>query len=298
MICRAVKAGTRVAGHGWPLVLALGVSGCQPPRPTLTPHVHYEVGAAYQADGVWHYPQQDLSYRATGLAVIDPSTDAPRLTADGEVYDPQAMAGAHPTLQLPAQATVHNLDNGREITIRINDRGPAQRGRLLSLTPQVARMLAMGTAPARVEIIEDELPSRMFAETLPGGPLLNMQAAPVEQVTVNALDGKNGIAQTPASPAAVGANRVPVTALADLPVTARQGWAVPTSLWIEIGRFTQRSYAALAAMRAGGTVSASDDDRGPLWRVRVGPFTRVDEADAALDRALAAGLTGAHIVVE
>lgn len=274
------------------------LAGCHKPAPPLPPsHIHYEVGAAYNQDGVWLYPRQEFAWRETGLAVVDADI-SPHITADGEVYDSKAMTGSHPTLQLPVQVTVRNLDNGRQIEVRLNDRGPKQRGRLISLTPQAALALGMGRDPARVEVIEDELPSRLFAETLPGGPLLEMQAAPVGTVQTESLD-------TPAMPktASVGRSEIgsqqkqPVT-LPALPVVYTQGWATAGSLWIEVGRFTQRSYASIEAARAGGTVNYASDNNGPGWVVRVGPFSGVADADAALDHALALGLTGAHIVVE
>ncbi|WP_264813440.1 septal ring lytic transglycosylase RlpA family protein, partial [Acetobacter oeni] len=278
-------------------------AGCHPTGPAVTPlpHVHYEVGAPWVANGVWHYPHQEFAYRETGLAVIDAPAQAPRLTADGELYDPMVMAGAHPTLQLPVMVSVRNMENGRTITIRLNDRGPANRGRLVSLTPQAAAALAIAHEPAQVEITELELPSRTYAETLPGGPLLDMQAAPVADVRQETLDSAGQRTAVPtASPsggAGTTASSTP-TALPALPVTVTQGWATPGSLWVEAGRFTERRYAALAATRAGGTVWHPSESNGPAWVVRVGPFTRAEDADAALDRALNDGLTGAQIIVE
>ncbi|WP_231948528.1 septal ring lytic transglycosylase RlpA family protein [Acetobacter senegalensis] len=97
------------------------------------------------------------------------------------------MTGSHPTLQLPAVVTVMNLDNGREVTVRLNDRGPKEIGRLLGLSRKAADLLGMGTAPARVRIVEDEAASRHLAEILPGGPMLQINAAPLETVTQTQL---------------------------------------------------------------------------------------------------------------
>ena len=279
-----------------PLLCGLALTGCHKQVPPLASHIHYEVGSSYMVDGRWLYPRQEFAYRESGLAVMDTNTSV-RLTADGEVYDPQAMAGAHPTLQLPIQVTVRNLDNGRQITVRLNDRGPAQRGRLLSLTPSAAQLLGMGQGAARVEVVEDELPSRVFAETLPGGPLLAMNAAPVETVREEALDAPGrptGAARTSVQNASI----TPPVALPVLPATYVQNIPTSGSLWVETGRFTQRSYAAMEAAKAGGTVRYASESRGPAWSVRVGPFQTVNEADTALDQALGLGLTGAHIVVE
>ena len=101
----------------------------------------YVVGPAYQAGAVWFYPQEDFFLDATGLAVTLP--DRTGRTADGEAWDPLAMAGAHATLQLPAVARVTNLENGLQALIRINDRGPASPSRLIGLTPHAADRLEM-----------------------------------------------------------------------------------------------------------------------------------------------------------
>ncbi len=281
---------------------ALGLVSCRQVSPPPIAHPHYVVGAAYQADGLWRYPREEFSYRETGLAVVDAGTRPAGTTADGEVYDPQAMAGSHPTLQLPVDVTVRNLENGREIDVRLDDRGPARRGRLISLTPRAAAALGMGAGLARVEVEEIEASSRGYAETLPGGPMLALQAAPVTTVTRQDLPppGRSLSGVAPADPRA-GASEAAVAgviALPRFPVSYRQGFPRPGGLWVETGRFTQRRYASMEAIRAGGTVWPSSAGSGPAWTVRVGPFNGVDEADAALDRALAIGLTGAHIVVE
>lgn len=298
-VCRARSQSVSRSAVRWliPGTVIL-LSACHKPAPPLpSAHIHYEVGPAYNQDGIWRYPRQEFAWRESGLAVVDGDT-SPHITADGEIYDPKAMTGSHPTLQLPVQVTVRNLDNGRQIEVRLNDRGPKQRGRLISLTPQAAAALGMGQDPARVEVIENELPSRIFAETLPGGPLLDMKAAPVGIVQTEALDTATMPKTASVDQPQAGSQQVQPASLPSLPVVYTQGWATPGSLWIEVGRFTQRSYAAIEASRAGGTVSYASDNNGPGWVVRVGPFSGVADADAALDHALALGLTGAHIVVE
>jgi rare lipoprotein A len=79
-----------------------------------------------------------------------------RRTANGERYNMHAMTAAHPTLPLSAVVRVTNLDNGRSIVVRINDRGPFARGRIIDVSQAGARALgfeARGTARVRVAII-------------------------------------------------------------------------------------------------------------------------------------------------
>jgi rare lipoprotein A (peptidoglycan hydrolase) len=79
-----------------------------------------------------------------------------RLTASGEVYDMYEMTAAHKTLPLGTTVKVHNLDNGKTITVRINDRGPYVAGRVIDLSRKAARALGMrenGTAHVRLEVL-------------------------------------------------------------------------------------------------------------------------------------------------
>lgn len=289
------------------LFCCLGVAACSPPAPNkVKPAPHYVVGQAWQqSDGVWVYPREDFSYQATGLAVSQPQMKkATPLTTDGEVRSAVSMTASHPTLQLPAVVTVSNLENGREVRLRINDRGPAQSGRILGVTPKVAGLLGMGVGPVRVSIVVDELASRHLAEVLPGGPVLQINTAPLEKVQQTQLTGPQS--QTPVGQGAAlttaqdtsGAMADVSQLLADLPATWRQGMPKPTQLWVETTDFTSRYTAAREAAREGATVVAAFVGQEKKWAVRHGPFATISEADAALKRSLAAGLTGSHIVVE
>ena len=144
------------------------------PTPTSRPDIHYTVGTAWQAQGQWFYPREEFAWQGTGLAVRQTGREG-ELTADGEVRSMASMTASHPTLQLPAIVTVTNLENGRQVRVRVNDRGPAQVGRALALSTQAANLLGMGRDPAQVRIVEDETASRQLAETLPGGVALQIE---------------------------------------------------------------------------------------------------------------------------
>ena len=153
---------------GWAPLLAATVllASCQRPPPPA--RSHYVAGEAWQAQGVWHYTQDSLDFSQTSIATVYRSP--PPLTTDGEAYDPTALTGALQTLALPAVAAVTNLDSGRQLTLRINDRGPSDPGRIIAVTPRVAALLgfgAEGVARVRVDILVAE--SRAAAEALPGG---------------------------------------------------------------------------------------------------------------------------------
>ncbi|MGC8524969.1 MAG: RlpA-like double-psi beta-barrel domain-containing protein [Acidibrevibacterium sp.] len=269
----------------------------------------YVVGKPYQAGGVWYYPEERFHYQASGLASVDPADHA-ALTADGERYDPGAMAAAHQTLQLPAIARLTDLETGRQVVVRINDRGPANPGRLLSVTPKVAELLgfpASGVAQIRVEL--DAAASMALAEEMGGHLNAQVAAAPRDSVEATDLPPPNGGspaapgAPRPVSPAA-GVDPLAVGKLAvplHLPPSVSQGPPDPGRLYIDCGTFSSAEYAyreqaklvGLSARVERRLVEGQESDI-----VRVGPLASVLDADQALAKILQAGVTGAVIVID
>ena len=298
----------------WARLLALAVPlwllACGPRRPAPVPAPHYVVGGAYQAGGVWHYPREEFQYDATGLAAVLP--DASGLTADGEAFDPTAMAAAHPTLQLPAIARVTNLETGLQVLVRINDRGPANPARLIGLTRTAARRLGVppgGVARVRVQI--EDGPSQALRDGTRDPGEAGVTPAPRGAVVAEPLAPPPGVAQSSRGRSDAGAamGAIPASAPAvdgealpgRLPEVAVQVGAAPGQLWIRAGEFSLAPYADQVRARLGGgnvQVEASRQGRSEVFRVRAGPYSDVAAADIALDQARRAGVTDAHIVVE
>ncbi len=114
----------------------------------------FQVGKPYQVKGRWYHPRLDPDLRETGLASWYGPNFHGRLTANGEIYDQFALTAAHPTLPLPSYARVTNLENGRKITVRVNDRGPFAPNRVIDLSARAAKMLGYdvkGLAKVKVE---------------------------------------------------------------------------------------------------------------------------------------------------
>ncbi|HYZ62482.1 MAG TPA: RlpA-like double-psi beta-barrel domain-containing protein, partial [Acetobacteraceae bacterium] len=286
------------------LLLALALGGCVQRAPAPAPRPHYVVGPGYEAGGAWFYPREELGYDATGLA--ERVADRTGLTADGERFDPSAMAGAHQTLQLPAIARVTNLENGRQVVIRLNDRGPANPGRVLGLTRRAADLLGVpATGAARVRVQVENAPSQALRDRLAGGPQ-GITAAPRGAVAAENLPPPPGVTQSGRGRVAgvlqaAAADSVPESEVPDrLPEQVEQVAANPGQLWIMAGQFGQPTYANAVRSKLYGmttTVERVPGTRPPAYRVIAGPFASVAEADAALDRARAAGVTDAKIVV-
>lgn len=119
----------------------------------------YKVGNAYQVDGQWYYPEVDLAYEESGIASWYGPQFHKKKTANGEIFDMNLVSAAHKTLPLPSVVRVTNLENGRSLIIRINDRGPFVRGRIIDLSKRAAELLGFdgkGTAMVHVRLLPDE----------------------------------------------------------------------------------------------------------------------------------------------
>ena len=282
------------------LAYAASTGGCghRQPKPSSLPQPQYTLGPPWQSDGYWFYPREELTYSATGLAVVDAGGRGGRLTADGERYDPALLTGAHQTLQLPVVLRVRNLENGLEIALRVNDRGPSMPGRLLSVTPRASQLLRMVPGRAtRVQLVEDESLSRRSWGELKGAPEPDVIAAPVGAVQERSLMASS--ASGPVGQAGGTGRVIPEPVAPDQAAEAvRTGVADPGALWVDAGRFSQPGYARRLAARLAGTIRQEGQGRSASFKVRVGPFQLTAEADAALDRARSAGVTGARIIVE
>lgn len=113
----------------------------------------YKVGNPYRIDGALYVPAEDPGYDRTGVGSFYSEDFHGRKTANGEIFDMWALTAAHPTLPLPSYAYVTNLSNGRTLLVRINDRGPFARSRIIDLSRASARLLGFemqGTAVVRV----------------------------------------------------------------------------------------------------------------------------------------------------
>jgi len=113
----------------------------------------YKVGRPYKVAGRWYVPREAPSYDRTGIASWYGSAFHGRRTANGEVFDMGALTAGHPTLPLPSYAYVTNLQNGRTIMVRVNDRGPYVNDRIIDLSWRSAKELGYaGHGLARVRV--------------------------------------------------------------------------------------------------------------------------------------------------
>lgn len=243
------------------------------------------VGPPYQANGQWYVPTPEPGYSQTGTASwYGPQFHGQR-TASGETFDQTALTAAHPTLPIPSLVQVTNLENGREVIVRVNDRGPFVGSRLIDLSRGAADVLGFADAGhARVHVrYLGPAPRRVNADGS-AAPASPPSPPPVAPATVE--EGPRSLLP----PSSVR----PETELAGAPVENEQPLSSPTyatpaatgGYYVQVGAFSDLSNAqrVRAAVGAAGPVvvdvrhSASGSE---LFRVRVGPWNTAAEADEA-----------------
>ncbi len=119
----------------------------------------YKIGKPYQIAGRWYYPKEDYNYSETGIASWYGEDFNGKRTANGERYNMNTLTAAHRTLPLPCIVKVTNLQNGRSVVVRVNDRGPYVKDRIIDLSKHGAQLLGymgQGTTKVKVEIMEKE----------------------------------------------------------------------------------------------------------------------------------------------
>ncbi len=305
----------RVSGVSAAAVLAACASQ-PPPAPPPPPTVQvpasagvYKVGQPYQIENVWYYPREQPDYDETGIASWYGPTFYGKKTANGEIYTGDMLTAAHKTLPMPVNVRVTNLDNGKSLVVRVNDRGPFSRGRIIDLSKRAAELLDIiqsGTARVRVTYMgRSNLNGGAPPPETPPAIASAVPAAPSGKVDSAALGILPGAAVAPPAkvqgmpmpapiPSEMFANVQPTGQVTQVPVPPA------TKLYVQVGAFSKRENAQAMLNKLGGNLQISPLQRGgqTLYRVRTGPLSSVKEADTALSRISGAGANDAHIVVD
>jgi rare lipoprotein A len=306
----------RLVQHLVIIGLMAGLAACagRSPSPSTAGHGQgtYKVGDPYEIDGVWYYPHEDWSYDKTGIASWYGEDFHGKYTANGEIFDLNALTAAHKTLPMPSVVQVTNLENGRSIQLRVNDRGPYVAGRIIDVSRRAAQLLgfeAQGTAKVEVKIlvpqsIEVASLARHNAGASPPNPAYAAPVAPVLAQTLQPAPETRVASAEPQPvppPAPVAAAPAPTAS----PVPAALVTVVPvksSQIYIQAGAFAVPGNAQKVKSRldALGTVNVTGATVNgvQVYRVRLGPIGSVDEADKLLDRVLATGISEARIIVD
>ena len=268
----------------------------------------YKIGKPYQIQGVWYYPTEDYNYAETGIASWYGGDFHGKLTANGEVFDANDITAAHRTLPMPCFVRGTNLDNGRSLVVRVNDRGPFAHGRIIDVSRRAGQLLGIdekGTAKVRVEIMAEE--SRALALRLRSGDKTEAPepaAAPRAVVQAEVLPPPGSRAQpkavtkaVPPPPVVVGSavDQAPDQSVKMVPVK-------DTQIFVQAGAFSRYDNANKLSAALNGmsqtTVSQVHTKSGTFFRVRMGPIANVTDADALLEKVIGSGYPDAKIVVD
>jgi peptidoglycan lytic transglycosylase len=297
-------SGCGSGGNGQPLgerVIPLG-------QPVPKGGGFYQIGAPYQVAGLVYTPREDPGYDRIGTASWYGEMFHGRRTANGEIYDMDRLSAAHPTLPLPVYVRVTNLDNGRSIVVRVNDRGPYASDRIIDLSRRSAEMLDFrdhGTATVRVKYLrraplngddsyeQAYLAGQSWARVASNGktPALAAQNLPAENPENYVLPWQAAKPQ-------------PVAALqitGSVPAGAKPV-AKATGLIVQAGTFkskdnAERARSVLSSI-APVDVASVAVRQDQYFCVRMGPFPDLNEAKAALAKVTMAGYPGAVVVAQ
>jgi len=310
------------------LAVLVGVTGCSEThlaahliKSAATPASDggaYKVGKPYQINGNTYVPRVDPDYNQVGVASWYGTEFHGKPTANGDVYDMNAMTAAHTTLPMPTMVRVTNLENGRSVILTVNDRGPFVKNRVIDVSRRAAQLLGFarkGTAQVRVEAVADRndpklrtaaLPSANRPETLPkfppGGVTRPTGPDPVAGVSMQpaaAPPGAAVAAKTPlpgepllaANTATIKPVAAPIPASPKLPAMFVQGGAFRDQ---DNARELQRQFVQFGPTE----IRLVTVDGKTFYRVRLGPVYSTDHAEKLLAQVVDAGHQRARLVVD
>jgi rare lipoprotein A len=232
---------------------------------------HKYANRPYAVFGETYLPVVDQEpFKQRGLASWYGRKFHGQKTSSGEIYDMFAMTAAHKTLPIPSYAKVTNVANGKSVVVRINDRGPFHKGRVIDLSYAAAKRIGIvGRGSAMVEV------ERVFEPETNGGAKSTPPPTPEDATPPQAqpVPDKNARAAPPAP------------AMIVTPVVAQE----PAGLWIQLGAFGSADGAKSFRDHVTRELDwlyepVQVSYRDGLHRVRLGPYRSRDEAAAIADK--------------
>lgn len=283
------------------------VSTINNPVPRAEPFSKYGNPPSYVVYGRrYHVLDSATGYEETGVASWYGTKFHGRRTSSGEPYDMYAMTAAHKTLPIPVYAEITNLDNGRKIIVRINDRGPFVDDRIIDLSYVAAIKLginARGTGHVHLRVIDPSQPQEPETRVATA-PAVGTAASPV--VSQEPLQEQQPVTSGVAtiSPIAT-ANAASIESLPVLETAPLEGAALSNGLrYVQVGAFSDKGNASqLAAKLTANTnenvfinrILAGEQD---VYRVRIGPLNTDAELGQVQAQLEKLGIRASHIVLE
>ena len=256
MLAVAVLAGCSNAPSVDRAATADAVPRDEPPARQGNPASYTVFGKRY------HVRESNAGFRQRGVASWYGDKFHGRPTSSGEPYDMYKMTAAHKTLRLPAYVRVTNMENGRSVVVRVNDRGPFVDNRVIDLSYAAAHKIGMtgrGTALVDVEVV-----------------------------------GSGDDRQAAARPVAVSGDGSGNWGRSALP---KVRWG--ENVFVQVGAFREReNVRAVATRLSGAGIAPIRQEEGGLTRLRVGPFDSLRALDETMARLREMGFNDAQMVVK
>ena len=264
---------------------------------------HYKVGRPYVIAGIRYIPREDPNYDRSGVASWYGTDFHGRKTANGEIYDMNRFSAAHKTMPLPSYAKVTNLENGRTVMVRVNDRGPYAHNREIDMSRRAAQALGFqrqGTANVRVQYLG---PAPLDGD----GDRLNVAnrnpgyAEPIRMAEATANPRLTEYRAKPRRPLYRRRAHAIKGYMASNPqANPPTGSTMPGGLYVQAASFSDpvKAEALKGQLSAIGNtdIAPARMGFGTFYRVRLGPLKDENAAYVALARVRAAGLNSARIV--
>jgi rare lipoprotein A len=266
----------------------------------------------YQINGVWYYPKEDRDYNVVGTGSWYGEQFHNRRTANGEIFDMDIPSAAHKTLPLPSLVEVTNLDNGRRMIVRVNDRGPFVGDRVIDLSKAAAEELGyrrQGVAKVRVKYIGPAPksvfdPPRQYARAPsraePSVRGFEAIQEPPQRVQVLPAKSEPEWSPSPSLSAPPINPPDPVKRASPLTTTASVTPAAKAGFRIQAGAFSSRENAEKAvqqlALAGSARIEPLERPSGTLYRVVVAAGDDEGEAWSLRQRVEALGYAGATVL--
>jgi len=242
---------------------------------------YFKTGRSYRISGKRYTPKEVYNYTETGVASWYGPNFHGKMTANGEIFDQNELTAAHRTLQMPALVRVTNLENGRSLVVRVNDRGPFSHGRVIDLSKRAAELLDFkkkGTAKVRLDLLTEE--SIQVAQMAKNG-----QSTKGMEIAAN----ENRLRPMTVTETIVGDS-----------IQKRESVLSAGNVYVQAGSFSSKENAVNLAKSLSVVDQANVETvmvRGaPLHRVRMGPFSDRQQADFVVRKLARNGYNGAQIV--
>lgn len=321
------------------LIGVLVLTGCTSLDDCQTFSPQRATSRPYQIKGAWYYPQHHYELEETGVASYYGGRDGCHglPTATREPFDMYQLTAAHRTLPLPCVVLVTNLENGRMLKLKVNDRGPFKNNRILDVSVRAAQLLGFyekGTAMVQIQALAEEsisLPENVRAFAKQNGRSSGVKLAArsaKKRPTLLASKPASSIPSliSPATASSLPKKQLSIDHLIQQPLLTssqsvegvlKQAFsardpALETAgvkaktghphLYIQVQTHAllsdaQKNVRGLSLVHK-TFIKKQHTSHGTLYRVMVGPLGRVNEADAILETVFKHGYTQARISIE